>query len=148
VIPIPSTDHELDQNIDGIGRGNYLISIVGLAIVAAATFGATGVAAWGYLYGAILALFPTYLRLKNLEWSNLLLPVILLPGVNLLLAITLVVMPENFAQTRKLDRDSKQVLIFGGFILALTVFLFGWSYYRIWRNSQPLSVPQASVQQP
>jgi hypothetical protein len=136
-IPIPSTEREANHEIEGIGRGNYVISIVGITILAGVAYASSGSSIWGYTYGTSLALFPTFLRLKNLEWSSLILTVVFLPGINILLALALVILPEDYAKTRKLDRDAKVVLTFCiVFVLLITLF-FGSINFRNWRNSQP-----------
>ena len=136
-IPIPSTRNESNKDIDGIGRGNYMISVIGIAILAATAYAASGNAIWGYIYGVVLALFPTYLRLKNLVWSPWILATVFVPGINILLAIALVILPEDYAETKKLDRDAKVILSFGFAILLLLTLFYGGIAYRSWRNSRP-----------
>lgn len=136
-IPIPSTPNESIKDIDGIGRGNYAISVIGIAILAAIAYSASGNAIWGYIYGVVFALFPTYLRLKNLEWSPWILVTIFVPGINILLAFALVILPEDYAETKKLDRDAKVILSFGFAILLLLTLFYGSISYRSWRNSRP-----------
>jgi hypothetical protein len=142
LIPIPSTEKEANHELEGIGRGNYVISIIGITILAGAAYASSGNSIWGYMYGTSLALFPTWLRLKNLEWSSWILAAVFLPGINILLAVALVILPEDYAKTRKLDRDAKIVLTFGiVFVLLITLF-FGTIHYRNWHNSQPSTSSQ------
>ena len=139
ILPLPATDDGAGQDLEGIGRGNFLVSIVGLVIFAVAASENTGYGSWGYAFGAVQALFPTYLRLKNLVWSSWLLLLILIPGVNLLFALSLIIFPEDYARTHKLDRAAKTILWWGGGLGLLLTLLFGSNYYREWRNSQPVT---------
>lgn len=139
VFTIPLPEKEANLELDGIGRVSYLISIIGIFVLTAIAGEVVNVA-WAICQSSIMLLFPSLLRLKNLQWSPVLLALAIAPGINLILIAVLTIFPEDYAITKKLDLQAILTLCIA-LIFGFLVLLFGGVIvWASWQSARPITI--------
>ncbi|MEY3174666.1 MAG: hypothetical protein RLZZ436_2580 [Planctomycetota bacterium] len=129
-----ATEQVTQQAYGGIGRlayfgysflNSFVSNILTFAIAAAAPSAAAGSVIAVGLLSVIAAIVIVVQRLKNLGYSGWWTLGLLVPILNLVLAIELVAAPEGYAKHKTLDTPGKVVvgLTVGLFLLAVAVVI-------------------------
>lgn len=124
----------IDDEMPGIRRTDYVLCVIAMIVFAFALAHHESNPMAGWLFFGIFICFPTAMRSENLGFSPKAFLALFIPGLNAVFALACLALPQNFAETKKLDASSVAWMIG----IAIIALFLGLLWYQQWRAAQPL----------